>query len=162
MSAALFDRPDRLGLAANVAAAVGLATVCNALVYAFGWVRADMQPLPPLAPPGYVIGLVWTVLFALMGAARWLLLTRAAPARWRHARLVTALIVFCALYTFYGLAPESRIPGLIGNLVTIPLGAWVAWTIRATSSRAAQLVALVPLWVAYATIVFGPNMWAAG
>ena len=97
-----------------------------------------------------------------MGTARWLVLRRKTPLRYRHAQLIVWLVIFCAAYTFYGLAPESRIPGFIGNLVTIPFSAWVAWTVRTTSPRAALLVGLVPLWVIYATIAFGPSMLATG
>lgn len=156
------DRQDRSGLWLNMAAAVGLALACNALVFGFGWNQTDVRPTPAYAPPGYVVGIVWTLLFAAMGAARWHVLTRMTPLRFRHARLIVWLILFCAAYTFYGLAPESRIPGFIGNLVTIPFGAWVAWTVRASSPPAALLVGLVPLWVIYATIAFGPSMLAVG
>ncbi len=159
---AFLDRQDRSGLWLNMAAAVGLALVCNALVFGFGWNQTASRATPAYAPPGYLVGIVWTLLFAAMGAARWHVLTRMTPLRFRHARLIVWLILFCAAYTFYGLAPESRIPGFIGNLVTIPFGAWVAWMVRGSSPQAALLVGLVPLWVIYATIAFGPSMLAAG
>jgi len=159
---AILDRSDRTGLWLNMAAAVGLALACNALVFGFGWDQTRARATPAYAPPGTVVGIVWTLLFAGMGAARWLLLGRMTPLRFRHARLVVWLVIFCAAYTFYGLAPESRIPGFIGNLATIPFSAWIAWTVRGTSPRAALLVGLVPLWVIYATIAFGPSMLAAG
>lgn len=158
----ILDRTDRTGLWLNMAAAVGLALVCNAIVFGFGWNQTSMRVTPVYAPPGAVVGIVWTLLFAGMGAARWLVLSRMTPLRYRHARLIVWLVIFCAAYTFYGLAPESRIPGFIGNLVTIPFSAWIAWTVRTTSPRAALLIGLVPLWVIYATIAFGPSMLAAG
>jgi benzodiazapine receptor len=156
------NQPGLAGLWLNMAAAVGLALACNALVFGFGWNRTDSRPTPFYAPPGYVVGIVWTLLFAAMGAARWLTLGRLTPLRFRHARLIVWLILFCAAYTFYGLAPESRIPGFIGNLVTIPFAGWIAWTVRTTSPQAALLLGLVPFWVIYATIAFGPSMLAAG
>jgi tryptophan-rich sensory protein len=162
-----FDRPSRAALWLNMAAAVGLALACNGLVFGLGWNQTAVRDTPAYAPPGYVVGIVWTLLFAAMGAARWLALSvgttaRSAALRSRHARLIVWLILFCAAYTFYGLAPESRIPGFVGNLVTIPFSVWIAWTVRASSRRAALLVGLVPLWVIYATIAFGPSMLAAG
>ena len=156
------DRPTRSSLWLNIAAAVGLALVCNAIVFGFGWGQTAVRATPAYAPLGYVVCIVWTLLFAAMGAARWLLLGRMTPLRFRHARLIVWLVIFCAAYTFYGLAPESRIPGFIGNLVTIPFSAWIAWTVRTTSPQAARLVGLVPLWVIYATIAFGPSMLAGG
>jgi tryptophan-rich sensory protein len=157
-----FGRPGRPGLWLNIAAAVGLALLCNAIVFGFGWGQTAAREVPAYAPSGAVVGIVWTLLFAAMGTARWLLLGRMTPLRFRHARLVVWLIVFCAAYTFYGLAPESRIPGFVGNLTTIPFATWIAWTVRSTSPQAALLVGLVPLWVIYATLVFGPSMLAAG
>jgi tryptophan-rich sensory protein len=105
---AILDRSDRPGLWLNIAAAVGLALICNAIV--FDWGQTAERPIPAYAPPGSVVSIVWTLLFAGMGAARWLLLGRMTPLRFRHARLVVWLVVFCAAYTFTAWRRRAAFP----------------------------------------------------
>ena len=44
-------------------------------------------PQPPLAPPGWVFPVAWTVLFLLMGIASYLVAVSAAPQRTRQGAL---------------------------------------------------------------------------
>lgn len=151
---ALPNRPTPSGLAANVALAVGLVLALNGLVFAFGWEGGgDGASSLRVELPGWFVGLVWTLLFAGLGAARWLVTRAPTVDADRGARLVVVLLAVCALYPFYALASTSRVPGLIGNLVTIALAVWTARRIRASSGLAAALVGLVAAWVVFATVI---------
>lgn len=62
--------------------AIGLPLLVGWLSSNFsGNIRESYQMLtqPPLSPPGWVFGLVWTILFTLMGVASYLVMTSNAP-----------------------------------------------------------------------------------
>jgi tryptophan-rich sensory protein len=136
--------------ALNVAAPVALALATNGLIFTLGWNAPDHDRQPWFAPPGYVVGMVWTVLFGCMGAARW----RAVEAGDRRDRiLIDVLIVLCLAYPFYTAGLQDRMAGLAGIVVTgllalvIVLHAW-------RPARGAALL-LLPLlgWLWFAGIL---------
>jgi len=148
----ILTQTTRKALVANIVISVGCATLCNGVIFALGWngVTVDEVEPPGLEWVDSVVGLVWVVLFALMAIARWLLLKSRRSSAQRHAQLVTNLIIFCWLYPFYTLGFQ-RLPGLIGNLVTIGFTAWVTLRVWQTSRPSAGLIGLVFLWSSFAT-----------
>ena len=113
---------------------------------------------PPIAPPGGVIGAVWTVLFLLMGISLFLVLEedRGRPVVRRAIGLFAVQLALNVLWSvlFFGL--RSPALALIGILVL-----WVA--IAATllqflkvSRPAAYLLVPYLLWVSFATML---NAW---
>jgi translocator protein len=112
----------------------------------------DRLALPPWAPPAWLFGPVWIVLYVLMGTAAFLV--------WKErgfggARLALGLflvhLVFNAAWTwiFFGLERFGlALAEILVLLVLIALLVVLFWRVR----RAAGLL-LVPylLWVAYAT-----------
>ncbi len=139
---------SRRGLAVQVAVFVALALATNGLIFALGWRQPDRDIQPSWAPPGYVVGIVWTVLFGTMGAARWLALKSDDP---NGARLIVVLVVLCLAYPFYTLGFQDRMPGLAGILVTFALTAAIAFRARRRGCRAGLM--LLPLlgWLCFAT-----------
>jgi len=156
-----FNKPDMFSLIANIGVAVFAALVMNGIIFLLGWDKStNYAPEPSFTPPGYVIGIVWIVLFAFMATARWNLnlvnYTAASQARW----LVTLLIIFCLLWPLYSIAIGSIIGGLIGNIATIVLAIIVVVFIWPVSFVSACLVMPVIAWVAFATlIVLGQLGW---
>lgn len=136
-------------LAVHLVAVVGLALATNGLIFGLGWaVPSGDAPTSRLAPPGWVVGAAWTVLFALLAFARWRL-DRPATATARG--WVTALIASCLAYPFYALAPGSRAAAWAGNLATIALAAYVDRRVWPADRPAAACVAPIVPWVAFAT-----------
>lgn len=108
------------------------------------------------APPGYVIPIVWFVLFTLLGIARQeLLKTNQSDYQW----LLFALAFLCASYAYYtlGLAKLTHVSalwyGLIGNGVVIAFAAWVVYQLMSVSKLAASLTVPVIVWTAFATLI---------
>lgn len=105
-------------------------------------------------PPGFVIPLVWFVLFTLLGVAR-----HELGLRGQGQGAITVLAVLCATYAYYtlGLAKLTGISalwfGLAGNLVVIAAAAAIAYGLRTVSATAAYLVVPVAVWTAYATTI---------
>jgi tryptophan-rich sensory protein len=151
-------RPIRLML--TVAATVGVCLVLNVLIFSLGW---DKDAAPgTLLPQGATIGMIWIVLFALLGAARWCL-AEAGTADGDEARLrVDILLTNCALYPFYTLGLSSQVLGLGGNVVTL----WVAGRALLSACQVSRLATLLLLpvlpWVAFATIGVMHDLWGRG
>lgn len=109
---------------------------------------------PPGTPPDWAFGLVWTVLYVLMGISAWLVWRRqdAAPrGTFAALRLWGWQLLLNAAWTpaFFGL----RSP-LLGLLVVVPLLALVLLTtgvFHRLSHTAAALLFPYAAWVAYAT-----------
>jgi translocator protein len=150
----LLNRTDRLGLVSNVVTFALLALVGNGIIFALDWsLSSDSTELQPTwAPPGWAIGMVWLVLLAALGAARWFIV-REDKRHTSGAVWVTGLAVFCGLYPFWTLAFDSRLTGLIGNVLTLFLAGWVMVKVRNISKQATAIVALVVAWVIFATVL---------
>ncbi len=152
-----WNRRNGRGLAMNVGAALGLASLCNLLIWIFNPGAEGRDVLVGFAPPGWVIGVVWTFLFAGLGIARWLVLD-AADGRVRNSTLVFLLLLFCLAYPAYTAALKSLSVGLAGNLATILAALWVARRIHQASRGASYLVLGVAAWVSFATILILEQM----
>lgn len=111
------------------------------------------------APPGFVIPIVWFVLFTLLGIGRYTLLQAGAT---HYQGWLYALAFLCASYAYYtlGFAKLTNISalwfGLIGNIVVILFAAVVVVKLLPVSKTAALLTIPVILWTAFASwIVVG-------
>ena len=153
----VFNRNDGLGAVANVAAAVALAAVVNAMIGAFGLNGpSDSLQDPAFAPPGWFIGGIWVLLFALMGLARWTAVC-AGPAGRSRSAWVVALILLCVSYPFYT-SGFDLLPSMIGNVATLAAALFVAFKLAPVSRRAALLIAPVVGWVAFACVLTATQM----
>lgn len=144
--------PIRLtGLAANIAAFVGAALLMNGLIFALGWGGDEARIEPVFAPPGWVIGIVWTGLFAGMGAARAQLLAKSNPKAREEGRIVVYLAVFCAAYPAYTVGLSNLAVGLAGNVLTMIAAGLTTIRLWPHSRCAAMLVFAIVPWVVFAT-----------
>ncbi len=148
----ILERPDRTGLIGNTSIAVLSALAVNGFIAVVNPSEMASPGSVHLQPPGYVIGIVWLVLFAAMGVARWLLLTKPMDTI-RARRLILFLLLFCLAYPVYTLGLKSEIIGLAGNLLTIALALFVAIRVSSISRLAAGLVSLVIVWVSFASFL---------
>lgn len=108
------------------------------------------------APPGYVIPIIWFVLFALLGIARQNLINvNEHSYQW----LLFGLAFLCAAYAYYtlGLAKLTNISalwyGLIGNIVVIAVAAFTVYKLFPVNKLAAYLTMPVIVWTTFATII---------
>jgi translocator protein len=156
----IFNSPETPGLIANIIASVGGTTIINGLIFGLGWSSVDKPALldstvlPAFTPPGYAFGIIWTVLFALMGTARWFVGkgTDLIVAQ-QHQQLVLILIVFCLVQPLYSTAINSRFGGILGTVGAVILSVFTLLTIRNSSEVAALLVIPVSIWTIYASFL---------
>jgi tryptophan-rich sensory protein len=102
--------------------------------------------------PGWIIGVVWTGLFAGLGVVRGVMEADGSRAARRAGRAVLTLLAACAAYPFYTLGLNNDSIGLLGNVVTICLSVWV--TIRVGAVRPVGVIAPLAVagWVLFATV----------
>jgi tryptophan-rich sensory protein len=163
-----FNSPKLNGAIVNVVASIASVLLINAAIFGLRWSSInsfqllDPTVLPAFTPPGYAIGMVWTLLFGLMGTSRWLLNKVQNSQRTNHQQLVVFLILFCLVYPLYSLAINSRLGALIGNLGTILLATFTYLKISRSSKQAALLVLPTIVWVTYATVILVVVIQARG
>lgn len=113
---------------------------------------------PSWTPPGWVIGAVWTVLYALMGVAAWLVWREAGLARTPFALFGAQLGLNVAWsFIFFGL----RRPDLAFAEILLLAGA-VAATLAAfarVKPLAGGLFAPYLAWVGFAAVLNGTVAW---
>lgn len=118
--------------------------------------EGDTEPRLWYQPPGFVIPIVWFILFTLLAFARTYLITQgdASLQYWLYA-----LAFLCATYAYYtlGLSKLTGISalwyGLFGNLAVIAFALFVVWMLYPVSRVAAYLTLPVIIWTAYASII---------
>jgi tryptophan-rich sensory protein len=129
-----------------------LALLMNGAIYYFGW-NATNAPSEGIMPSGYVIAIIWLVLFGFMGAARWVMQEKpgdeAKVLRWA----LTGILVLCLLWPLYTLALKNPIAGLIGSAITFLLSLATTWRLWLRTKSAAFLMMLPTLWLACATLL---------
>ncbi|XGI84131.1 TspO/MBR family protein [Halorutilales archaeon Cl-col2-1] len=117
-----------------------------------GWYETLRQP--SILPPGWVFGLVWTLLFGLMGVAVWLVWRQAEESP-TEVRLAAGIFAFHFVFNigwsavFFGMRRIGL--GLLTIVVLWLLVLATVWSFSRVSRRAG--VALLPylLWVSFAT-----------
>lgn len=111
---------------------------------------------PAIAPPNWVFGPVWTALFALMGAALWLV-WRQASTKPERVRIAVAMFGLHFVFnlgwsaTFFGVQAIGLGLIVIGFLVALILG--TMWAFARVDRRAALLLVPYLLWVSFATLL---------
>ena len=109
---------------------------------------------PALAPPNWVFGPVWTALFALIGAAVWLVWRRADES---PAAVKLAMVVFVVHFAFnlgwslvfFGMRELGAGLAVIAVLWLLILA--TMWAFDRVDRRAAALLVPYLLWVSFAT-----------
>ncbi|MFD2571851.1 tryptophan-rich sensory protein [Spirosoma soli] len=107
-------------------------------------------------PPGFVIPIVWFLLFTLLGIARYTLVDINQPKlQW----WLFGLAFLCATYAYYtlGFAKLTNISplwfGLIGNIVVILFATFIVYKLYPVSTLAAFLTLPVIIWTVFASLI---------
>lgn len=108
-------------------------------------------------PPGYIIPVVWFVLFTLFGIARYLLLKTGRSSLQIYSTISLAFL--CATYAYYtlGFAKITGLSalwfGLWGNIAVIVASIIVSFLLYRQSVTAALLILPTVAWTIFATII---------
>lgn len=143
------SKPVLSSLGANLAVFVLVPAALNGVIFGLGWSKA--AGVEPGLPPGWVVGGIWLLLFALMGAARWrLLLAGQGRTEW-----VTVVAVLCLLYPLYTAGLSNMRVGEIGNVLTLVVAIVVTASSWRRDLRAGVLLLPLCAWLIYAATVTG-------
>jgi tryptophan-rich sensory protein len=145
----LLNRPDRSGLIANVAGALTIVVMLNALIFGLGWEETSRRA-PAFLPPPIVIGIVWLALFPCMALARWEL-NRAMAQRADKAGLI-AIFALCSTYPFYTAGLNSDIVGEAANVTLMLLAGGLAGRYARRIPRATAWLVPLVLWLSFASV----------
>ena len=132
---------------------IGATMVVNGLIALIGWEGGDARFTegPNRLPPGWMIGLVWTVLFIGMASAFWLLASSKEITSRRKAGEVMAFVIFCLSYPIFTMGFNVTILVFFGNLLCIVWSSYLTGVLRDISRPASALMVLPAIWVCYAT-----------
>ena len=147
-----WNRKTVRGLVSNLVIALLLVLAGNGLIFTLSPPATISQAPSLLNPPGWLIGMVWVLLFEAMAFARWLVLGQ-DDRRVQSSTWVAVLLLFCLAYPAYTIGLRSLTLGLIGNIATIGAALWVAVRVYKVSRVAAGLISCIVAWVAFATLV---------
>lgn len=147
----ILRRRSRRSLAANLAVFIGAPLLLNGVIFGLGWNRPRAKSAG--IPPGWVVGTLWLLLFAGMGAAR-AELENAPPRLFseRRTEWVSLLAFLCLLYPLYTQGLQDDRIGLGGNIVTGVVGVAAVERVSHRSRTAALLIAPTCLWLTYAAV----------
>jgi len=108
---------------------------------------------PSFAPPGWLIGTIWVILYTLMGISLWLVWISEKKRKTRATSMFKFQLILNALWSFLFFGLKSPLYGLIGIIMV-----WAA--ILATiilfyriEKKAAYLLVPYLVWVSIATIL---------
>lgn len=107
-------------------------------------------------PPGFVIPIVWVILFFLLAILRFKLLEIGET---RLATMTIGLAVVCASYAYYTLGLEKLTGisalkfGLGGNILVILVALWVGRKVSDFSAELSYYIFPIVAWTFFATMI---------
>lgn len=153
MTAAL-NRADRRGLVLNIVVLVGAVLIGNALIFGLGFDGGSMPPAKAAwIPPGPVVGTVWVVQFALLGAARWFYLRDTGDHGWR-AWLPVVLALIALAFPVYTSGLKDPATGAIGTAATLVVTVAIQLALGRRSPAAAWAMVPLAVWLGYVAVVY--------
>lgn len=147
-----WNKNDKRGLAISIALPVLAVLIGNAIIYALGWNESSRAyDAGPLSPPGWFVGAVWIVLYAMWGAARWYAYQTGLAGR-RASYWVLLLMLWGLAYPIITAAGDSGVSAL-ANVISLALALWTTSKLRPVSKRAFWLAVPPVLWIGFAAIL---------
>jgi tryptophan-rich sensory protein len=129
-----------------------LAISMNSFIYLFGINKKDEQDnqYSKLLPPGYVIGIVWTIIFGLLGYAHYLMYKLNDRINIGSVSIVL-VIIFCLLYPV--ITSLKLKYGLLLNLITLIISFVLGFIIILQSKYIFLYIIPFIVWSSYVNIV---------
>lgn len=128
-----------------ICAPIFLALAVNAIIYLYGWTSNSTTPEKKvnILPPGWVIGMIWTIILGLLGFVMYEIRNMMVP-----MLSVAFLILFCVFYPFYTNGLQQKI-GYIMNFVTFIVVMIVSIIVISYHAKAFVFMIPLVLWTTY-------------
>ena len=151
-SIAVWNHPDRIGLVATIALFVDAPIILNGIIFSFGIDRnANALTRISWAPPGWAVGTIWVLLFALYAVAVWLLLQRGESGP-RAALWVLAIAIWDLAYPLLTDGFDLKLGAWL-NVVTALFTALLLLRVWRDSRSAFGWLLPSLIWVCFATVL---------
>lgn len=150
-----WNLPSPTGLALSAAFPMAGALLANGLIFLTGWDGGTGQgAYESLAfdPPGWLVGLVWVIIFPMWGAARWTSRQTGSTAGVRAAVWITVLILWGLAYPLMVLAGGVAWSATL-NTASLLLALYATVMAGRASRRAGAWMAPSLAWLAFATFL---------
>lgn len=130
----------------------------SALLTREGMKLYDLVDKPPLTPPDWVFGVVWTVLFALMGVAAYRVFVSESPQRERALILYAAQLAFNFVWSLIFFNARTFGFALVWIVILWALILMTTVLFRRIDRTAGWLMLPYLLWVTFA-IYLNAGVW---
>jgi tryptophan-rich sensory protein len=125
-----------------------LAIILNLIIYSFKWNKNEPNPY---LPPGYVIGIVWIIIFGLLGYAYYLILNERNKITLGSISIIL-MILFCLLYPFLTGGFNNKYISRLLNMLTLIFSIIVGFIIFSESKYIYLYIIPLILWSLYVNI----------
>ncbi len=147
-AAPLWDRPEGLGLTLSIVIPLAAVVIGNGLIYASGSLNNPDYEAVSWGPPGWLIGVIWCVIYPLWGAARWKVAAK-NDAMSGRSLWVVALIVWGLCYPVVT-AFTGTLGSVVANILSLVLAIMTTIRVWPASMAAVGLIAPSILWLCIA------------
>jgi len=147
-----WNRNDGVGFWLSVILPVIAVLIGNAIIFATG--SGNDEPAyytQPLSPPGWVVGIIWLIIYPMWGAARWYA-RQTGLAGVRTSRWLLALMVWGLIYPIVTSTPNLPV-SVAANFASLALAIMTAWQVRRVSKRAFALIVPSIVWLGFANVL---------
>jgi tryptophan-rich sensory protein len=145
-----FNQKTVKSLLLNISVALILVLGMNGLIFLSGWQNEPVSILktPYIQVPGYLIGMIWVILFGLMATARWYL--NFLEGKNYYQNIIVFLIFICLIYPVYTVGLANLYVGIAGIIVTAFFAIFVVWRLWNISRKSAYYIIPVIVWLFFA------------
>jgi tryptophan-rich sensory protein len=126
------------------------AILINYLIYYFGLNYSSKKIKSSILPPGYIIGLIWIIIFGLLGYVHYLLYKLKNGFN-IYSISIIALLFFCLAYPFLTSGLQQKNATIL-NLITLIFAFIVALLVITQSINAFYYIMPLLIWASYVNI----------
>ena len=134
----------------NIFIPIFLTIIVNIIIFSYKLNITKNKINNPYIPPGYVIGIIWIIIFGLLGYVQYILRNQNNIFEFL---LIIFLLVFCILYPFFTNRLQNLKIGLILNAITLILSFTISLFIFNVSKKAFYYLIPLLLWISYINLV---------
>ena len=127
-----------------------LAILLNGLIYYLGWNNSSLKLKHTILPPGYIIGIVWIIIFGLLGYVHYLLYKLKGKFS-IYSNIIVLFLIFCLAYPFLTNGLKEGNANIL-NLITLILSFVIGLIVITQSVKAFYYIIPLLLWASYVNI----------
>jgi benzodiazapine receptor len=126
-----------------------IAIILNVVIFKAGYSKTSKQLHNPMIPPGWIVGLIWVIIFGILGYAFYLLIQAHDTV---SATLLVVLFIVCLLYPFYTNGLSDGMGARLGNLSSLIIAFIVTVVIAYKTPSVTFYMIPILVWASYVNI----------